>query len=94
MLRVPTLLIALALAASPLQAEVLLLDAIAEEPPNDQAGLPRPSPGNDMWDVERRFGKPESTHGPIGDPAISRWDYPGYSVYFERATVLTSVVHR
>jgi hypothetical protein len=87
-------LLALIFVATPLQAETLLLDAIAAEPPNNSAGLLRPSPGTDMQKVEARFGKPESTYGPVGEPPISRWTYPDYSVYFEFDKVLTSVVHR
>jgi hypothetical protein len=56
--------------------------------------LLRPSPGDDMQKVEARFGKPESTYGPVGEPPISRWNYADYSVYFEYDKVLTSVVHR
>ena len=87
-------LLALIFIATPLQAETLLLDAIAEEPPNSSAGLLRPGPGDDMQTVESRFGKPESSYGPVGEPPISRWTYSDYSVYFEYDKVLISVVHR
>ena len=94
MIRVTTLLLTIAMLTATAQAEVLLIDAIAQEPANTSSGLPRPTNGKTMKAVEARFGKPESTHGPVGEPPISRWDYPDYSVYFEYDRVLTSVVHR
>jgi hypothetical protein len=94
MIRAATLLLALGITMAPAQAEVLLIDAIAEEPSNTSGGLLRPKNGEDMQAVEARFGTPDATHGPVGEPAISRWDYPGYSVYFENDKVLTTVVHR
>lgn len=42
--------------------------------------------------VESSFGSPMSASGPTGSPAIYRWDYPGYSVFFEQNHVLHSVV--
>lgn len=94
MIRAATLLAMLTLTVAPLQAEVLLIDAIAEEPPNSEAGVQRPAAGDNMQRVESRFGSPQSTQGPVGEPPISRWDYPAFSVYFEYDRVLTSVVHR
>lgn len=87
-------LLGLLLLTPTVSAEVLLIDAIAEEPPNDASGLLRPKRGSHMQSVEARFGKPLSTHGPVGEPSISRWDYPAYSVYFENDTVLDTVIHR
>lgn len=94
MIRATTLLLVIGFLAAPVQAEVLLIDAISQEPANSSNGLARPVNGESMQAVEARFGKPQATHGPVGDPAITRWDYPGYSVYFEFDRVLTSVVHR
>lgn len=42
--------------------------------------------------VESNFGAPMSISGPTGTPAIYRWDYPDYSVFFEHNYVLHSVV--
>lgn len=75
-------------------ADVLLLDVIAQEPPNSASGLLRPRSGMKMDQVRAKFGSP-GTEGPsVGQPPISRWDYDGYSVYFEHDTVLTTVVPR
>lgn len=94
MIKASFLLLAVTFLAAPLQAETLLLDAIAEEPPNSSSGMLRPRSGEHMQTVEARFGKPESTQGPVGEPPISRWNYAGFSVFFEYDTVLTTVVHR
>jgi len=44
--------------------------------------------------VLNRFGEPQSRRAAVGDPPISRWNYSGYSVYFEYNIVLHSLVHR
>lgn len=43
--------------------------------------------------VESQFGAPSSRQGPTGIPAIYRWDYESYSVFFENNHVIHSVVH-
>jgi len=42
--------------------------------------------------VLARYGKPLSQGKPIGQPPISRWDYPDYQLYFEYDHVLHAVV--
>lgn len=83
-----------ALCGFPAHAEVLLIDAIAEAPPNAPGGLPRPTRGMTMDQVKAKFGDPVKQYPAVGEPPISRWDYPGYSVFFEHQYVLDSVVHR
>jgi hypothetical protein len=78
----------------PATAEVLLLQAIHQEPPNSPQGLLRPKRGEKMSTVESRFGKPKAVKGPVGQPPITRWDYDKFSVVFEYDTVLDTVVHR
>ena len=51
-----------------------------------------PARGMTKNQVEANFGAPHSIIGPIGDPAIYRWDYAQYSVFFEHNYVLHSVV--
>jgi len=41
--------------------------------------------------VIAEFGEPDKKTGQVGNPPISRWDYPEFRVYFERAMVITSV---
>ncbi len=43
--------------------------------------------------VESRFGQPNTRQGPTGKPAIYRWDYDGYSVFFENDYVIHTVAH-
>ena len=75
-------------------AEVLLVDSIASQPANTASGLLRPESGMSMQQVVQKFGEPASKIAAVGEPPITRWDYPDYSVYFEHKLVLTSVVKR
>jgi len=45
-----------------------------------------------MSAVEKRFGAPTSRHPAVGQPPITRWDYPGFSVFFEYDRVIHAVV--
>lgn len=42
-------------------------------------------------EVSSRLGDPIGIQGPVGDPAITRWEYADFYVYFERDTVLHTV---
>lgn len=79
---------------SPSNAEVLLLNKIAEAPANRdiEKGLVRPTSGMTMKQVLTQFGKPWGTLPTVGTPPITRWRYPGYTVVFEYQRVITSVV--
>jgi hypothetical protein len=69
-------------------ADVLLLDGIELDAGSvDQ----RPKAGMSMSRVESTFGAPSQRHSAIGEPPITRWDYPGFSVYFEHDIVIHSV---
>ena len=78
------------LLATPLEAETLLIDAVEQAP----AGLERPRHGMTMDQVRERFGEPEKVLGPVGEPPITRWVYPEYTVYFENDLVLHTVINR
>jgi hypothetical protein len=52
----------------------------------------RPHRGSTMASVEGRYGEPASRHAAVGDPPITRWDYPQFSVYFEHDRVLHAVL--
>ena len=75
-------------------ADVLLLDAINAAPPNQAEGLLRPRNGITMTSVRSNFGEPASVVSAVGEPPITRWVYPSYTVYFEHNLVLNVVVHR
>lgn len=47
-----------------------------------------------MTAVRAAKGDPERIMAPVGDPPITRWQYPGYVVYFESDRVITSVAGR
>lgn len=91
----PLLLAAALIPAAPLvTADVLLLDAISENPVNSAEGIPRPRSGQSMDQVRARFGEPANQVPWVGDPPISRWVYDGFTVYFEHDHVITTVIHR
>ena len=45
-----------------------------------------------MDQVATKFGAPVSKVPAVGKPPISRWEYPGFVVYFEAEHVIHSVV--
>lgn len=54
-----------------------------------------PQRGLSAATVLQRHGDPGARHAAVGEPPISRWDYQGFSVYFEAGTVVHSVLqHR
>lgn len=56
-----------------------------------ESAVERPSRGMSMSAVEARFGQPASRHAAVGQPPITRWDYPGFSVFFEHEYVIHAV---
>ena len=44
-----------------------------------------------MTQVEAKFGAPVTKHDAVGQPPITRWDYPGFSVFFEHDRVIDAV---
>jgi len=70
-------------------ADVLLLESIQSAPE-----IATPRAGMSMARVRETFGEPAKENPAIGDPPITRWDYPGYSVFFEYDLVLHSVIKR
>ena len=63
---------------------------------NDQLSLrdstvERPKRGSTMTDVEKHFGAPVEKHATVGTPPITRWDYSGFSVFFEHDRVIHAV---
>lgn len=58
------------------------------------AAFDRPARGSSMATVASRFGEPSNRHAAVGEPPITRWDYPQFSVYFEHDRVLHAVIVR
>lgn len=82
------------LAASAASAETLLIQRVQEE---NKAALP--TRGMTMAQVEARFGAPSDRLDPRGGqkrqwPTINRWSYPGFTVYFEKNTVIDAVANK
>ena len=44
-----------------------------------------------MSTVEANFGEPRARHAAVGQPPITRWDYDGFTVYFEHNHVIHAV---
>ena len=82
----------LLLQASPASADRLLVDRVRAE----SAALP--ARGQSMQQVEAAYGAPDRKHAPVAgpnsrqhNPPITRWDYAGFSVYFEYNHVVDAV---
>ena len=76
------------LGTTALQAEELKLpDAVPQE-----TSIQLPGRGMAMTTVEEKFGSPVAKYDEVGDPPITRWDYPEFSVYFEYQHSIHAVV--
>ncbi len=78
---------------------VVLLSTTAGAETMETRGIgpaPAGSPynGMSMGRVLQRHGEPQARMTPVGEPPITRWVYPDYTVYFEHELVLTSVGNR
>ncbi len=76
-------------AAAPALAETL-----STETGNPAQASDTPNRGSSMATVQSRFGEPVNRHATVGNPPITRWDYPQFAVYFEHDRVLHSVLLR
>lgn len=61
-------------------------------PAGDASATAGPVRGATMNTVEQNFGKPAQILPAVGDPPITRWIYPAFTVYFEHQYVIHSVV--
>jgi hypothetical protein len=78
----------------PASADTLLVERV-----NEEAQVALPARGLSMAEVETRFGAPTDRLEPRGGekrqwPAIDRWVYPGFTVYFENKRVIDAVLNR
>jgi hypothetical protein len=83
-----------ALVTSALTFNVAFNVALADElkmTPAPEASADRPTRGMSMEKVEAKFGAPAKRVPAVGSPPITRWEYPGFVVYFEHHLVLHSV---
>jgi hypothetical protein len=61
-----------------------------------ESQVDRPKRGVTMSEVEKHFGAPVTRHAAVGGgsphrPAITRWDYSGFAVFFEGDRVIHAV---
>ena len=88
-MRIPILLLAGVLAGGLASAETIAVDSgIAVR----QSDVTTPARGMTMDQVSTKFGAPATKVPAVGKPPISRWEYPGFVVYFEADRVIHSVV--
>ena len=80
-------LVSIAVFASATQAESI------EVPVGSQGVVAEASHlrGKKQDQVTQELGEPINIQGPVGEPAISRWEYAGFYVYFENDRVLHTV---
>jgi len=78
----------LALSVGPLTAETL---AVGDQVQLRPVSREMPQRGSLMKTVEAQFGAPRTKHDAVGQPPITRWDYEGFSVYFEYQHVVHAV---
>ena len=88
-MRYRNLLLAAVLASGLSQAETIAVDnGIAVK----ESEVATPTRGMTMDQVATKFGAPVTKVPAVGKPPISRWEYPGFIVYFEIDHVIHSVV--
>lgn len=90
-MKIPSFVVAaLVVLASPLvSAEIIGVDGNMAV--RDSA-IAHPARGSTMQAVEAHFGAPTNKHPAVGKPAITRWDYPAFSVFFENDRVIHAVI--
>lgn len=87
-------LFALLAVAGTAGAETLLIERVQQE-----GAIALPARGQNMAQVEARFGTPSERMDPRGGqkrqwPTINRWVYPSFTVYFEKSRVIDAVANQ
>jgi hypothetical protein len=88
-MRYRNLLLAAAFASGLAAAATIAVDNGIAVKESDTA---TPRRGMTMTQVAAKFGTPVTKIPAVGKPPISRWEYPGFIVYFEADHVIHSVV--
>jgi hypothetical protein len=85
----PLAVLGLVASAGPLAyAETIVVD---DKVAVRETTVQMPVRGASMKAVESQFGAPSNRHAAVGKPPITRWDYPGFAVFFEHEHVVHSV---
>ena len=79
--------VTLGLGLAPAYAETLQM----ADAPAAQTQVATPSRGMSKAQVEANFGSPSDKVAAVGDPPISSWVYPTFTVFFERDHVIHAV---
>ena len=87
------LLVGCALAGAAVAETIVVNDQVQVR----DSQVERPKRGLTMDEVEKQFGAPATRHPAVGgssqqQPPITRWDYNGFTVVFERDRVIDAVV--
>jgi hypothetical protein len=94
MVLAPALAVALLALSGLVPDATVLADVLLIEEVRQSERMELPENGLKTADVRARYGEPVTSHAAVGDPPISRWDYDGWSVYFEYDLVLFTVLHK
>ena len=73
------------------EADTLLIQGVEME---QATRSDRPARGATQASVEQQFGAPTRRVAAVGEPPISRWEYPTFVVYFEFDRVIHAVPRR
>jgi hypothetical protein len=76
------------LGAASAMAETMIID---DQVQVRDSTVEKPKRGTTMAQVEAKFGAPVTKHDAVGAPPITRWDYPGFAVFFEHDRVIHAV---
>jgi hypothetical protein len=88
-LLVAGLVVSIAAATAPLQVQADELNTPQATSATEQGNWP--ARGMSMEKVEASFGAPTQRFPAVGEPPITRWEYPGFVVYFEHQRVIHTV---
>ena len=80
----------LALAAPLANAETIKIPVGQQQ--STDGGIQLPQHGETSSAVKALYGEPAKWTQAVGEPPISRWEYPGFAVYFEHDRVIHAVV--
>jgi hypothetical protein len=84
------LALTLALAAPLANAEIITIPVGQQQ--SAGTGVQLPHHGETSSAVKALYGEPAKWSQAVGEPPISRWEYPGFAVYFEHDRVIHAVV--
>ena len=89
MRKIPCILLLSALASfSSVQADTLIIEGLEQA---QATAVDRPGRGMTMDKVSAKWGSPVAKDAPVGKPPITRWEYPGFVVFFEYEHVIHAV---